>query len=260
MMDDSMVQQETRSGATITMNMTLMDELALCGDWFVALQDQLPVLEALERFLVEREKSGPVYPRRGERLNALRLTPLSSVRVLMLAQDPYPGEDNGEPNAMGLALSVRKGVKIPASLRNIYKELSKSTPFQAAGHGDLSAWSRQGVLLWNVVLTLDAGVSKSHERAGWESFTQAVVRLIAEQDRNVVFLSLGRDSHAYAPILEAAGKSVIKTSHPSPLGATKSAKDGTFPSFMGSNCFVKVNEYLTASGLTPVDWSLDETS
>lgn len=242
------------------MDMTLMDELALCGDWLPALEDKLPLLESIERFLVEREKKGPVYPRRGERLSALRHTPLSEVKVLMLAQDPYPGDDDGEPNAMGLALSVRKGVKVPASLRNIYKELSLSTPFDTPTHGDLRAWSKQGVLLWNVVLTLDAGVSKSHSRAGWEDFTQAVVDCIARQPEHVVFLSFGRDSHAYAPSFNAPNKSVIKTSHPSPLGATKSAKDGSFPAFMHSNCFVMVNQCLLSSGRTPVNWSLDENA
>lgn len=240
--------------------MTLMDELALCGDWFPALQHKLPLLESLERFLVEREKQCPVYPRRGERLRALRHTPLSHVKVLILAQDPYPGEDKGEPNAMGLALSVRKGVKVPASLRNMYKELALSTSFNAPSHGDLSEWSMQGVLLWNVVLTLDAGVSKSHARAGWEEFTQAVVECIAKQPDHVVFLSLGRDSHAYASLFDLPNKSVIKTSHPSPLGATKAAKDGSFPAFMRSNCFVMVNQYLVASGRPPVNWSLNENT
>jgi uracil-DNA glycosylase len=140
--------------------MRLIDELKLCGPWFDALQDQHDRLNRIDDFLLEKETCATVYPPRGQRLAALSNCSLEKVSVLVVAQDPYPGEDHGEPNAMGLALSVKEGVRLPASLKNIYKELSRSLGITPSLSGDLRPWANQGVLLWNVLLTVDAAILK----------------------------------------------------------------------------------------------------
>ncbi len=239
---------------------TLLDELSQCDhSWQDALSDQRELLCEIEAFLVEKETQGPVYPVRGNRLAALKSTSLSDVKAVIMAQDPYPTAINGEPNAMGLALSVRKGMKIPASLKNMYKELYDSLGIPSADHGDLTKWAKQGVLLLNVLLTIDEGVPKSHLKSGWREFTNAVISCVVSKSTPVVFLSFGRDSHACIPFFEEKGHPVVKTSHPSPLGARKQGKNGSFPAFLGSNCFALTNEHLRGAGCQPIDWSLENT-
>tara|TARA_B100000949_G_scaffold204581_1_gene194263 strand:- start:448 stop:1176 length:729 start_codon:yes stop_codon:yes gene_type:complete len=240
----------------INENLSLIDELRACGAWFDALSCQHERLERIDAFLRKKETEGTVYPPRGLRLNALRHTPLNNVKAVIVAQDPYPSEDNGVPNAMGLALSVWPGVKVPASLRNMYKELERSLNIPQAEHGDLSQWAGQGLLLWNVLLTLDAGVPKSHKGTEWQAFTDAVLQCLCENNKQVVFLSFGRDSHAFSGVFEKFGNPVIKTSHPSPLGARKAAKDGSFVAFMGSGCFAQANDLLKQAGREPMNWNL----
>jgi uracil-DNA glycosylase len=235
---------------------TLLEELELCGEWYGALSSSHDLLREIEKKLVAKEALGDVYPRRGERLAALKLTPLRSLKLLIMAQDPYPGKDGETPNAMGLAFSVRQGVKIPASLKNMHKELNADPQLKVEipKHGDLTSWAEQGVLLWNVLLTLDAGEPMSHKKIPWGEFTQAVINVIAMNSPQLVFLSFGRESHKYAENFNSPKQRVIKTSHPSPLGWTKSAKDGSFVAFQGSRCFSIANKHLTAHHQFEIKW------
>jgi uracil-DNA glycosylase len=233
---------------------TLLDELALCGDWANALAPEKARLARIDDYLLKKEQENEVYPPRGQRLAALRATRLSEVKMVITAQDPYPGKEHGIPLAMGLALSVSPSVTIPKSLKNMYAELAQSQGMSSPTHGDLSSWAKQGVLLLNVLLSLDAGQPKSHRDSEWASFTQAVLALVNQQVTPVVFLALGRDSQKLSQPFENTHHHVIKTSHPSPLGYKKTSKHGHFVAFYGSGCFQQVNHKLKAVGRTPIRW------
>lgn len=219
--------------------------LELPADWALALQDALnaPSFRKLgERLALERAAHA-VFPPADEVFTALRLTPLNSVRVVLLGQDPY--HDDGQ--AHGLAFSVRDGVRIPPSLRNLLRELGSDIPRDdgtaAIVHGDLTGWARQGVLLLNTVLTVRAHEPASHQRLGWEPFTDAVIRAVAELP-HVAFLLLGAHAQVKAKLLDPR-HSVLRHAHPSPLSARK---------FFGSKPFSAVNTTLLAHGQPPVDW------
>jgi uracil-DNA glycosylase len=238
--------------------MKLIEELEQSPIWFDALSDQKERLCRIDSYLSDKEKVGPVYPMAGKRLAALVETPLDKIKSVWLAQDPYPKDHviNGEvvPAAMGLALSTLPGVPVQRSLKNMYKELNDDLGYPIPNSGDLTSWARQGVLLWNVVLTLDAGVSKSHVKSEWAMFTKAVLNAVNEQAPPFVFLSMGGDSHKMADFIDTQRHRIIKTSHPSPLGARKSSKDGSFCAFMGSKCFSRINDELESLGRSKIDW------
>ena len=233
---------------------SLLFELRQCGDWYDALADQHDRLRALEAWLCEEEKGAQILPLRGHRLNALRQTPFDAVRVVITGQDPYPGLEADIPHAMGLSFSVPRGVKPPRSLVNIYKELETDLGEAPASHGDLTAWARGGVLLLNSVLTLRQGQPASHAKKGWEIFTKAVLDRVNEQAKPVVFLSWGKHSHKLMHGVDEHRHCVIRTSHPSPLGARKSGQD--FDAFIGSRCFSRANDFLVQNGREAIDWGL----
>lgn len=212
-----------------------------------------PVLEseqarALGGWLREEEEAGKtVYPPRGQRLKALELTPLDAVKVVILGQDPY----HGPGQAMGLAFSVPDGVKLPPSLRNIYKELASDLGVEMPTSGDLSHWARQGVLLLNNTLTVEDGKAGSHAGRGWDAVTDACVSAVAEREEPSVFILWG--SHAQAKAKRIAGLRggqhlVIEGPHPSPLSA--------YRGFFGSKPFSRANAFLEAEGRGQVGWSL----
>ena len=232
--------------------MSLLDELGRCGDWCEVLGGQSERLEALEFWLREEEQVAQVLPERGLRLNALRKTALADVKVVITGQDPYPGLEGGMPHAMGLSFSVSAGVKPPRSLNNIYKELQSDCGLTPPAHGDLAAWAEQGVLMLNSTLTLRQGEAASHAKKGWEVFTAAVLACVNAQSRPVAFLAWGRHSHKLAEQVDEARHCVIRTSHPSPLGARKAGKD--FDAFLGSRCFSRANAYLADRGRDGIDW------
>tara|TARA_Y100001956_G_scaffold71874_1_gene76962 strand:- start:2673 stop:3404 length:732 start_codon:yes stop_codon:yes gene_type:complete len=240
--------------------MKLIEELEQAPDWFAALSGQKDRLVRIDEYLANREAEVPVYPMRGRRLAALKETPLTALKSLWVAQDPYPKDHviNGNvvPAAMGLALSTLPGVPVQRSLKNMYRELQDDLGYPMPDSGDLTEWARQGVLLWNVVLTLDAGVSKSHVKSEWAQFTQAVLEVCNEQAPSFVFLSMGGDSHKMTELIDEERHRIIKTSHPSPLGARKASKDGSFCAFMGSRCFSRINRNLKELGRSPIDWSV----
>lgn len=215
--------------------------------WAQPLQQEFdsPYMAALKSFLLtEREAGKHIYPRAAEWFHALDATPLPSVRVVILGQDPY----HGEGQAHGLCFSVRQGVAPPPSLLNIYKEMKTDLGFDPPRHGNLEHWARQGVLLLNAVLTVEAGHAASHQRMGWERFTDAVIRLVNDGPCPVVFILWGNYAQKKAGFVDAARHLVLKSVHPSPL----SAHNG----FFGSKPFSKANRFLTDRGLEPIDWQL----
>ena len=223
---------------------------AVPTSWRAALEPVLATPEArrLGGFLKAEEAAGKViYPPRGLRLAALALTPLDKVKVVILGQDPY----HGPGQAHGLSFSVQKGVRIPPSLVNIYKELKSDIGFIPPDHGDLSAWARQGVLLLNNALTVEQGQAGSHQNKGWEAITDACVEAVAEGPNPCVFMLWGSHAQkkaARVPGLNSGRHLVLKAPHPSPL----SAHNGWF----GSRHFSKANAFLISVGREPVDWSL----
>ena len=193
----------------------------------------------------EEEAGRAVYPPRGSRLKALELTPLDEVRVVILGQDPY----HGPGQAMGLAFSVPVGVKLPPSLRNIYKELEADLGVAPPVNGDLSEWARQGVLLLNNSLTVEAGRAGSHAGRGWDAVTDACVAAVAASEKPSVFILWGSHAQAKAKRIDGLRDGrhlVIESPHPSPLSAHRG--------FFGSKPFSKANEFLEANGRAPVEW------
>ena len=188
-----------------------------------------------------------VFPPREELFTAFELTPPEAVRVVILGQDPYhePGQ------AHGLAFSVRRGVKLPPSLRNIYQELESDLGISPAKDGDLSAWARQGVLLLNTVLTVESGKANSHKSFGWQRFTDAVLAACAGLPQPVAFVLWGGQAQKKAPLLEgsAAPRLILQSAHPSPLSS--------YRGFFGSRPFSQINAFLRENGEAEIDWQID---
>ena len=223
---------------------------AIPESWRPVLEPALaaPEVRRLGGFLVAEEAAGkPVYPPRGCRLKALELTPLDSVKVVILGQDPY----HGPGQAMGLSFAVPEGVKVPPSLANIYKELEADLGIARPAHGDLSAWARRGVLLLNNTLTVEGGKAASHAGRGWETVTDACVAAVAARAEPSVFILWGSHAQAKAKRIEglrAGQHCVIESPHPSPLSA--------YRGFFGSRPFSRANAFLTEHGRAPVDWQV----
>ena len=235
-------------------NALLIEEWAQCGDWQKHMPCAKELLEKIDIFVAERENHNAVYPLRGVRLNAFKRTSLENVKVVILAQDPYINEEDGVPQATGLALSVPPQYKLPPSLKNIYKEIINSG-LNVPMDGSLEGWAEQGVLLLNVTLTVDAGDSNSHKKSQWKVFTQMAIEALKERNTGLVFLSFGKDSHKVSADFEGTKHRVLRLSHPSPLGARKVSQRGEFETFMGSDCFNRTNTLLMKMGKNPIDWS-----
>jgi len=216
--------------------------------------------ERLAKFVANERISQTIYPPACDTFSALNLTPLRDVKVVIVGQDPYHGPNQGH----GLCFSVRKGVKVPPSLKNIYKELANdaNVDFPVGGtlptHGYLERWAKQGVLMLNAVLTVRKGVPNSHGKKGWETFTDEILRALDQEcqrsNKGLVFLLWGKPASTKAQAMLNCGKrhTVIMTSHPSPLGATK-----TNAPFLGSKCFSRANDALKELGMEPIDWNVD---
>lgn len=205
-----------------------------------------PELRQLGGWLRAEEAAGKrIYPPRGTRLRALELTPLEAVKVVILGQDPY----HGPGQAMGLAFSVPPGVRLPPSLRNIFKELYADLDVPVPLSGDLTPWARQGVLLLNTSLTVEEARAGSHARRGWEAVTDACVAAVAERADPSVFILWGAHAQAKArnlPALQTGRHLLIESVHPSPLSARRG--------FFGSRPFSRANAFLEAHGRRPVEW------
>jgi uracil-DNA glycosylase len=217
-----------------------------------------PYFRKLQEFVAKEREQHEVFPPPDEVFAALEHTPFDKVRVLLLGQDPYHDQNQ----AQGLCFSVRRGIKLPPSLRNIYKELEADLGLGCPEHGSLMCWADRGVLLLNAVLTVRAHQPNSHQKKGWEQFTDKIIELLAARDEPLVFVLWGKPAQKKLPLInlhareaglsEAQGKhhEIICAAHPSPL----SAKTG----FFGSKPFSKVNEALARRGLPPIDWSITD--
>ena len=211
---------------------------------FIAQQKQMDYYKNLQLFLEEQENRGKtIYPKKALRFNALDLTPLENVKVVILGQDPY----HGEQQAHGLSFSVPDGVKIPPSLRNIYKELSSSIAgYQIPESGNLAHWAKQGVLLLNAVLTVEQANAGSHAAQGWEIFTDHLISEINKSQTDVIFLLWGNYAHKKGKLINTDKHIVLKSTHPSPLSA--------YRGFLGCGHFKQVNEILSAKGQPVINW------
>lgn len=222
-------------------------DTTLPSDWQTALSVETtkPYFAELAAFVDKERESFTVFPPETDVFNALKLTPLDTVRVLVLGQDPY--HDDGQ--AHGLAFSVLHGVTPPPSLRNIFKELKDDIGVEVAkGNGYLVPWATQGVLLLNTVLTVRAHEPASHKNKGWETVTDAVIRAVSEKATPVVFVLWGAHAQKKRALIDETRHVVLASAHPSPL----SAKAG----FFGSKPFSQINAALEQSGTAAIDWRL----
>lgn len=224
-----------------------MSNVKIEAGWKAALAGEFeqPYFEAIASFLRSEKAAGKVvYPPGGLIFNAFDSTPFDQVKVVILGQDPYhnPGE------AMGLCFSVPRGVKVPPSLVNIYKELQADLGIPAPGHGDLSSWTRQGVFLLNAMLTVERNRPQSHQNIGWQTFTDAVIRTLSERREGLVFMLWGNFARKKKTLIDTERHLVLESAHPSPLAGN---------AFSGCRHFSKANAYLESKGVVPVDWRVE---
>lgn len=219
--------------------------LKIENDWRPFLEEEFakPYMKKLNEFLhAELSAKQTVFPPEADIFNALNTTDFKDVRVVILGQDPY----HGPGQAHGLSFSVRKDVKLPPSLRNIYKEieLEYSTPMPK--DGDLTGWAKQGVLLLNATLTVREANAGSHQKKGWEEFTDAIIRAINDNHEHVVFLLWGSHAQKKGAFIDRSKHLVLEAPHPSPLSAHRG--------FLGCGHFKKANDYLKDNNRTQIDW------
>jgi uracil-DNA glycosylase len=217
------------------------------NEWDVLLSDEFekPYYQQLRQFLRREYASQTIYPAMDNIFNALRYTTYSSVRCVILGQDPY----HGEGQAHGLSFSVQRGVQVPPSLRNIYQEIYQDTGIDnRQSCGELIPWTQQGVLLLNTVLTVRANQPQSHRNQGWEIFTDQIIRLLNVREDPIVFLLWGAPAGKKAALITNPCHLVLKAPHPSPLSASRG--------FFGCRHFSQTNQYLQAHGFAPIDWTI----
>lgn len=217
------------------------------NDWLPALGAEFckPYYKTLYEFVKNEYNTKMVFPPSDDIFNAFHLTPLSEVKVVIIGQDPYhePGQ------AHGLCFSVKPGVDIPPSLVNIYKELADDLGCYTPNNGYLVKWARQGVLMLNTVLTVQAHRANSHRGKGWEEFTDAAIRALNTQDRPIVFILWGKPAQSKKSMLNNPNHLILEAPHPSPLSA--------YRGFFGSRPFSKTNAFLKEHGEEPVDWQIE---
>jgi uracil-DNA glycosylase len=206
-----------------------------------------PYFKKIAGFLWQLKSQGTqVFPPENEIFNAFNLTPFDKVKVVLLGQDPYHDDEQ----AHGLAFSVKRNIKTPPSLVNMYRELSEDIPgFKSPSHGNLEEWARQGVFLLNATLTVEAHKPNSHSNCGWQQFTDTVIQILSAKKSGLVFLLLGSFAQKKASLIDAKKHSIIQAAHPSPLSANK---------WFGCRVFSKTNQALTTFGHSPVDWKLSD--
>ena len=203
---------------------------------------QKDYFQELQAFVQKRREEVRVFPEENDVFRALELTPFESVKVVILGQDPY----HGFGQAHGLSFSVQKGIPLPPSLRNIYKELQEDLGGELPTEGDLSHWAKQGVLLLNTVLTVEEGNANSHKGMGWETLTNRLIESLNELNHPVIFILWGKPAQDKEKLITNPTHVILKAPHPSPLSA--------YRGFFGSKPFSKVNEILIQQGQTPIRW------
>ena len=218
------------------------------NDWLPALAPEFrkPYYKKLYEFIKEEYNTKQVFPPAEDIFNAFHLTPLSKVKVVILGQDPY--HDVGQ--AHGLCFSVRPGIETPRSLVNIYKELHDDLGCKIPNNGYLEKWAKQGVLMLNTLLTVQAHQAFSHKGKGWEEFTDAAIKVLNEQDRPMVFILWGRPAQQKKEFLNNPKHLIIESAHPSPLSASRG--------FFGSRPFSRANLFLEENGMAPIDWQIED--
>jgi uracil-DNA glycosylase len=221
--------------------------IKLPSSWQAVVGEELkkPYFKELAHFVDDERKHYEVYPPEDEVFTAFHLTPYDKVKVCLLGQDPYPGKGQ----AHGLAFSVRPGVRIPASLHNIFKELHNDLGCKVPNNGCLAPWAERGVMLLNTVLTVRAGQPNSHRGKGWEEFTDSVIRALGQRKQPVVFLLWGSHAQKKMKLIDAQRDPIITAAHPSPLSAGK---------FFGSRPFSRANQALEELGEEPIDWQIPD--
>ena len=223
-----------------------MSNVKIEESWKAVLKEEFeqPYFQSLATSLRNAKSNGKtIYPPGSLIFNAFNTTPFDQVKVVILGQDPYhnPGE------AMGLSFSVPKGVRIPPSLRNIYKEINDDLGLPIPNHGDLTRWAEQGVFLLNAMLTVEKNKPRSHQKIGWQDFTDAVIRKLSEQREGLVFMLWGGFAKKKAVLINGGKHKLLMAAHPSPLAGG---------AFFGSKHFSQANAYLEAQGKEPIDWGL----
>lgn len=223
------------------------DNVILDPSWMkhLAKEFESPYMKELQEFLdAELNQNKTIYPPLNQVYSAFELTPFEKIKVVVIGQDPY----HGEGQAHGLSFSVGPEVKIPPSLKNIYKELESDLGIEAPNHGYLKYWAEQGVLLLNSVLTVEASNAGSHQKKGWEKFTDKVIEVLNLERENLVFLLWGSPAQKKAQKVDATKHKVLKSVHPSPLSA--------YRGFFGCKHFSQANTYLKECGIEQIDWKI----
>ncbi len=221
---------------------------ALDPSWMDVLKDEFgkDYMIKLKDFLQKEKATGQVvYPKNSEIFNAFNTTHFDDVKVVILGQDPY----HGAHQAHGLSFSVQKGIATPRSLINIYKELQTDIPgFKIPNHGNLEEWAKQGVLLLNATLTVRASSPGSHQKQGWEEFTDEVIKTISDKKEGIVFILWGAFAQSKATLIDEKKHFILKSPHPSPFSADRG--------FFGSKPFSKTNEILRKEGKAEINWQI----
>jgi uracil-DNA glycosylase len=211
----------------------------------LAVEFEKDYFKGIKKFiLAEKQKGNVIFPPGNLIFNAFAQTPFDKVKIVILGQDPY----HGVGQAHGLSFSVPFGVTPPPSLKNIYKELETDIGFKVPNHGNLEAWAKQGVFLLNAFLTVNAAQPGSHQKSGWEIFTDAVIKKISDERSHVVFMLWGKFAQQKETLIDSSKHLILKAAHPSPF----SAHSG----FFGCKHFSKANEYLQANSIASIEWTL----
>jgi len=218
-------------------------DVKIAEDWKIYLENEFekPYFKQLVEFIKQEYNSKTVYPSGREIFNAFAFCKWDDLKVVIIGQDPYHGENQ----AHGLCFSVRENVATPPSLVNIFKEIKSDLNISIPVNGNLERWAKQGILMLNAILTVVAGMAASHHNKGWEVFTDAVIKAISDQKSGIVFLLWGNYAQKKGEIINAEKHLVLKSAHPSPFSATK---------FYGCKHFSKTNEYLISTGKNPINW------
>lgn len=224
--------------------------VTLSNDWSQRLERELaaPYMAHLLTQLEYKYNTVTVYPDKENIFNALHFTSYERTKAVVLGQDPY----HGPQQAQGLSFSVQPGMKVPPSLKNIYKELEADVGCQIPDHGSLVSWAQQGVLLLNTVLTVEEGHPNSHQGMGWERFTDSIIAALNDRDKPVVFMLWGKQAQIKAESIDAEKHHIIVSPHPSPFAARKG--------FFGSKPFSRTNAFLESIGSEPIDWRIPMSS
>lgn len=229
----------------ITIN---IEDIKINDDWKEFLKEEFNknyFLEIKKRYIQALNNNAIIYPPANLTFNAFNLTPLDELKIVLLGQDPYH-----QPNqAMGLSFSVPYGVKIPPSLLNIYKELKTDLDIEPSKSGDLSSWTKQGILLLNSILSVEAGKPASHSSWGWQEFSDAVISKLSLEKSGLIFMLWGNYAKSKKALIDTNKHFILEAAHPSPLART---------GFLGCKHFSKANEILRNLGKNPINWQLDQ--